>query len=129
LKREEEEQYRKTFLFFYIMLRVFLLIALLSTMRGSSLRRSRRSVMTDRGHTEEKCLGISKLVAKKETNFFKMSVPRVLVKKISRVVMEGSCCVTIYSRVNYQGKSHSIQKPGEFLTRVSKAKSVLLRKC
>ena len=86
-------------------------------------------MMTDGGHMEEKCLGKLKLVAKKETQTFKMSMARVFVKNISRVLMEGSCCGSIFSGVNYRGKSHSIHKPGEFRTRVGRAKSVLLRKC
>ena len=111
------------------MLRMFLLIVLLSTLRGISLRRIRRSVMTDRGYEGEKCVGKLKLVAKKETETFTMSMTRVLVKNIARVVVEGSCCVTIYSGVNYKGKSHRIHKPGKFLIKVRKAKSVLLRNC
>ena len=58
-----------------------------------------------------------------------MSLARVLVKNIAKVMMEGSCCGTIYSMVNYRGKSHKINRPGEFLSRVRKAKSVLLKKC
>jgi hypothetical protein len=111
------------------MLRMFLLTLLLSTLRGTSLRRSRRSVMTDRGYMGEECVGRIKLVTNTETKISKMSMARVLVKNIARVVMEGSCCGTIYSRVNYRGKSHSIHKPGEFLSRVRKAKSVVLRNC
>ena len=90
------------------------MIVLLSTLRGISLRRIRRSVMTDRGYEEEKCVGKLKLVTKKETETFTMSMTRVLVKNIARVVVEGSCCVTIYSGVNYKGKSHRIHKPGKF---------------
>ena len=111
------------------MLRIFILIVLLSTLRGTSLRRSRRSVMTDRGHEGEECVGRLKLITNTETRLFKMSMARVLVKNIARVVMEGSCCGTIYSGVNYRGKSHRINRPGEFLTMVRKAKSVLLRNC
>ena len=111
------------------MFRIILLILLLRTMSGTNLRRSRRSVMTDRGNTGEKCVGKLKLVTKKETKTFNMSMARVLGKNIARVVMEGSCCGNIYSGVNYRGKSHRISRPGEFLTRVRKAKSVVLRNC
>ena len=85
--------------------------------------------MTDRGYEEEKCVGKLKLVAKKETETFTMSMTRVLVKNIARMVIKGSCCATIYSGVNFKGRSHSIHKPGELRTRVRKAKSVLLRNC
>jgi hypothetical protein len=111
------------------MLRMFLLIVLLSSMRGNSLRRSRRSVMTDRGYMGEECVGRLKLITNTETKAFNMSMARVLVKNIARVVMEGSCCGTIFSGANYRGKSHRINRPGEFRTRVRKAKSVLLRNC
>ena len=93
------------------------------------MRRRRRSVMTDRGYMGEECVGRLKLVTNRETRTFKMSMARVLVKNIARVVMEGSCCGTIYSGMNYRGKSHRINRPGDFLTRVRKAKSVVLRNC
>ena len=111
------------------MLRIFILILLLSTLKGTSLRRSRRSVMADRGYMGDECVGRLKLVTNTETRSFNMSMARVLVKNIARVVMEGSCCGTIYSGMNYRGKSHRINRPGEFLTRVRKAKSVVLRNC
>ena len=74
-------------------------------------------------------MGRLKLVTNTETRTFKMSMARVLVKNISRVVMEGSCCGTIFSGLNYKGKRHRIHKPRELRTRVRKAKSVLLRNC
>ena len=112
-----------------MMLKVFLIMVFLSTVRLASLRRSRRSVMTDGGHMGEQCVGNLKLVTNTETQTFNMSMARVLVRGIARVVVEGSCCGTIYSRVNYRGKSHSLNRPGEFLTRVRQAKSVVFRNC
>ena len=64
------------------MLRIFILIVLLSTLRGTNLSRSKRSVMTDRGHMGEKCVGRLKLVTNTETRTFSMSMARVLVKNI-----------------------------------------------
>ena len=80
---------KKDYFLTVMMLRLFLLTLLLSSMRGSSLRRSRRSVMTDRGHMGEECVGRLKLVTNTETRTFSMSMARVLVKNIARVVMEG----------------------------------------
>ena len=111
------------------MLKVFLAIVLLTTVRGSSLRRSRRSVIRDGGHVGADCVGNLRLVTNTGIETFTMSMTRVLVRDIARVVVEGSCCGTIYSRVNYRGRSHSINRPGEFLTGVPRARSVVLRRC
>ena len=110
-------------------LKVFLMIFLMSKVKSTSLRRSRRSIVTDGGHLGDKCAGNLKLVTTTETRTFNKSMARVMVKNISRVVVEGSCCGTIYSGVKFRGKSHSITKPGKFRTRVQKAKSVILRNC
>eukprot|EP00092_Neocalanus_flemingeri_P051615 GFUD01060119.1.p2 GENE.GFUD01060119.1~~GFUD01060119.1.p2 ORF type:complete len:111 (+),score=29.57 GFUD01060119.1:72-404(+) len=110
------------------MLKVFLTVVLLSTVRGTSLRR-RRSVINDGGHVETECVGNLRLVTNAKTETFSTSMSRVLVRDIARVVVEGSCCGVIYSGVNYRGRSHSINRPGEFLTRVRHVKSVVLRRC
>ena len=112
-----------------MMLKVFLIVVILSMGRSGTFRRSRRSVITDGGHLGGKCEGTLKLVTKTETKAFNMSLARLMVKNIARVVVEGSCCGTIYSRINFRGKSQSIKRPGNFLTRVRKAQSVVLRNC
>ena len=109
--------------------KMLLLIILMSSMHTNCLGRSKRSVMTDRGHFNKDCVGNLKLVTNTESKTFMMSMARVLVKNIARVVVKGSCCCTIYSGLNYRGRSHSITKPGEFLTRIRKVKSLILKNC
>ena len=74
-------------------------------------------------------MGSLGLVTRGEKKTFHRSMKRLFVKNIARVVVEGSCCGTIYSRINYRGKNHSIDSPGEFLTEVRRVKSVVLRRC
>ena len=106
-----------------------LLIILMTATMSESLRRSERSVMVDGRHGTKQCVGSLKLVTNTESKIFTMSMARMLVRNIARVVVEGSCCGTIYSGLRYRGRSHRIESQGEFLTRIRKVKSVILNNC
>merc|ERR1712142_864380 len=96
---------------------------------SESLRRSERSVMVDGRHGTKQCVGSLKLVTNTESKIFTMSMARMLVRNIARVVVEGSCCGTIYSGAGYKGRSHRISRPGEVIMRVRRVKSVILSNC
>ena len=111
------------------MSKTLLLIILMIFSVSCNLERSRRSIMTDGGKVTKECIGNLKLVTKTKTNTFTMSMARMMVKSIARVVVEGSCCATIYSGAKYKGRSHRISSPGEFFIKMRRVRSVILSSC
>ena len=96
---------------------------------NTRVERTRRSIIMDRGYHTNNCVGSLKLITNTDSHTFTMNMTMVLVRNIARVVVEGSCCGTIYSGLRYRGRSHRIESQGEFLTRIRKVKSVILNNC
>merc|ERR1719312_2382312 len=108
---------------------VLLLIPILMVMEASSWR-LKRDLMEGEGRNHSgNCVGHLKFQTKKETLRFSKSSSKTKVKNIEKLTLEGTCCVIIYSRKNFRGKSHSINKPGDTFPRLKKVHSVKLKNC
>ena len=113
-----------------MMSRQLLILMILITLVMSSLARKKRSIIgDDRGNYTNNCVGSLQLITSTGTTILTMSMTSMLVKNIARVVVQGTCCATIYSGRYYRGKSRRLSGQGEFFTMFRRVRSVRLTNC
>ena len=78
---------------------------------------------------ESDCVGSLKLVTTDRTHIVRISESRLNIKNVKQVVVEGSCCGSIYFKKNFRGRSTSWDRAGLIKTSLWRVKSVRLRGC
>merc|ERR1712083_320424 len=113
------------------MLKTYLLLLMMMTMniRCFLVRRNTRSVMTDGGSANAKCIGILKILTPTKTHILRESVAQLNIKEVVQVKVEGSCCGRIYFRRNFRGRHKSWNRAGLVKSKLRRVKSVRLEQC
>merc|ERR1711872_586483 len=113
------------------MLKTYLLLLMMMTMsiRCFLVRRKTRSVMTDGGSANAKCIGILKILTPTKTHILRKSVARLNIKEVMQVMVEGSCCGRIYFKRNFRGRHKSWKRAGLVEFKLRKVRSVRIEQC
>merc|ERR1711915_1005775 len=93
------------------------------------VRKNTRSVMTDGGSANAKCIGILKFSTPTKTHILRDSVAHLNIKGVIQVMVEGSCCGKIYFKKNFRGRHKSWNRAGLVESRLRRVKSVRLEQC
>merc|ERR1711915_786835 len=112
------------------MLKTYLLLMMMTmSIRCFLVRRNTRSVMTDGGFANAKCIGILKILTPTRTHILKESVARLNIKEVMKVIVEGSCCGRIYLKRNFSGRHKSWKRAGLVESKLRRVKSVRIEQC
>merc|ERR1711915_732758 len=112
------------------MLKTYLLLLMMAmSIRFFLVRRNSRSVMTDRGSANAKCIGILKILTPTKTHILTESVARLNIKEVVQVMVEGSCCGRIYFKRNFRGRHKSWNRAGLVKSKLRRVKSVRIEQC
>merc|ERR1711872_1003182 len=76
---------------------------------------------------ESDCVGSLKLVTTDRTHIVRISESRLNIKNVKQVVVEGSCCGSIYFKKNFRVRSTSWDRAGLIKSSLWRVKSVRLR--
>merc|ERR1711915_910108 len=112
------------------MLKTYLLLMMMTmSIRCLLVRRNTRSVMTDGGSANAKCIGILKIFTPTKTHILRDSVADLNIKEVIQVMVEGSCCGKIYFKKNFRGQHKSWNRAGLVKSKLRRVKSVRIEQC
>merc|ERR1712215_432651 len=112
------------------MLKTYLMLMMMAiNIRCFLVRRNTRSVMTDGGSANAKCIGILKILTPTKTHILRESVAQLNIKEVVQVMVEGSCCGRIYFKRNFRGRHKSWNRAGLVESKVRRVKSVRIEQC